>query len=208
MRAIWDFLVLDQPLRHMDAIIALGSNALRVVERAAELYRRGYGAYVICAGGSGRTSVFDRPEAHIFAELVEKSGVPPDRILVEDTSRHSGENIQFVRRMLEEQGLPLTSFVLVQKPYMERRAYATFAQVWPEGKCVVTSPRVSFEEYTKDEASTTRLAHLLVGNLQRIYEYSRNGFIVPQVVPPKVWDAYQLLVESGYTEYLASVRAD
>lgn len=186
MRVLWDYLVLDQPVRPMDAIVAIGSNALRVAERAAELYRDGYGAYVICSGGTSPASVLDRPEAHVFAEMVSARGVPTDRILVEDSSSNSLENAQFLKVFLERRGIEFSSFLLVQKPYMERRAYATFTHVWPEKEYVVTSPRVSFEKYTKTIESTERLAHLLLENVERIKTYSRRGDIAPQEVPEQV----------------------
>ena len=54
---------------------------------------------------------------------------------------------QFTKRLLAEKQLYPQRFILVQKPYMERRSYATFKQRWPEKAVVVTSPRVSFDEY-------------------------------------------------------------
>lgn len=43
--------------------------------------------------------------------------------------------------------LKLNSFILVQKPYMDRRTFATFRKQWPEAECIVTSPQLSYEDY-------------------------------------------------------------
>jgi uncharacterized SAM-binding protein YcdF (DUF218 family) len=53
-------------------------------------------------------------------------------VLVETRSTNTGENVLFTKRMLDERQIDVQSFIVVQKPYMERRSYATFRKVWPE----------------------------------------------------------------------------
>ncbi len=53
-------------------------------------------------------------------------------ILIEKNSTNTGENVQFTRKLLAEHGLDPQKFIVVQKPYMERRAFATFLRYWPE----------------------------------------------------------------------------
>ena len=72
------------------------------------------------------------PEADRFAAIAVEMGVPRDRILVENRSTNTGENILFTKRLLAERQLDLETFIVVQKPYMERRSYATFRKIWPE----------------------------------------------------------------------------
>jgi uncharacterized SAM-binding protein YcdF (DUF218 family) len=76
--------------------------------------------------------MWSEPEAELFARIAEGMGVPPDRIIVENRSTNTGENVLFTRRLLAEMGVEPESFILVQKPYMERRTYATFRKLWPE----------------------------------------------------------------------------
>ena len=47
--------------------------------------------------------------------------------------------------------------MLVQKPYMERRSYATFKKHWPDKKLLVTSPQISFEAYPTPEISLEKV---------------------------------------------------
>ena len=82
----------------------------------------------------------DEPEAERFARIAMNMGVPRENILIEKNSTNTGENVQFTRRLVEEQGLDLQTFILVQKPYMERRAFATFLRYWPDKRLIVTSP--------------------------------------------------------------------
>ncbi len=201
-KIVWDYMLMQHNLKPMDAIFALGSNDLRVAERAANLFLQGYGNYLICAGGNGKNSDFTKPEAEMFAELALKRGVPREKLILEPNSTNTGENVLFVKKLLKDMGLNLNSFILVQKPYMERRTFATFRKQWPEAKCLVTSPQLSFEEYSNgDENFKDRFIHVMVGDLHRIKEYPKIGFQIEQDIPDNVWNAWRELVDMGYTDF-------
>lgn len=188
LRILWDYLILNQTPHPADAIFAFGSNALRVAEYASTLFLKGYGKYLIVSGGNGKDSLFKKPEAEIFAEIAEKQGVPRDKILVEKISSNTGENILFTQELLREKHLTLTSFLLVNKPYMERRTYATFRRQWPTAECIVTSPPISFDEYM---SSTNKdWINVMIGSIKRLREYPEKGFQIYQEIPTKVWEAY------------------
>lgn len=201
-KVIWDYMLMHQELKLMDAIFVLGSNDTRVAEYASDLYFRGLGQYVICAGGNGKESDFLKPEAEVFSEIILAKGVPEEKIIIENKSTNTGENILFVKRLVEEKKLGLTSFLLVQKPYMERRAFATFRKQWQEAKCLVTSPPITYEEYSKDEMFKKRFINVMVGDLQRIRDYPKLGFQITQEIPKEVSHAWEKLVQLGYDKYL------
>ena len=157
--------------------------------------------FVICAGGNGKASDFSRPEAEVFADVLLKLGVPSGNILLEKNSTNTGENVLFVKKMVEEQYPDLKSFILVQKPYMERRTFATFRKQWPEAECLVTSPQISYEEYATDTLLKERFINVMVGDLQRIREYPKLGFQIEQEIPDAVWQAWEELIKLGYTKY-------
>ncbi len=199
---IWEYMLMHQELKYTDAIFALGSNDTRVAERASEIYEQGYAPWVIFAGGNGKASVFSKPEAEVFADIAILKGVPEDKIIKESRSTNTGENVLFVKELLKEKGLNFNSFILVQKPYMERRTYATFRKQWPEADCIVTSPNLSFKTYSTSEHYKSRWIDVMVGDLYRIKEYPAKGFQIAQEIPDGVWDAYKKLVALGYTKYI------
>lgn len=94
--------------------------------------------------------------------------------------------------------------IVVQKPYMERRAYATFKKIWPEMEVIVTSPPISFRDYTTAFHSKDEIINIIVGDLQRIKMYADLGYQIPQIIPEDVWAAYEELVALGYTSDLIS----
>jgi uncharacterized SAM-binding protein YcdF (DUF218 family) len=203
-KIIWDYHHLNHKLEKADCIFVLGSHDMRVAEYAADLFLAGYAPYIIFSGGLGSLTkdIFKKPEADIFAEIAIKKGVPPEKILIENKSANTGENVEFTKKLLDEKGLKFDAFILVQKPYMERRTFATFKKVWPEKNFIVTSPQISFEDYPNDEISKDKVINIMVGDLQRIKLYPGRGFQIFQEIPPNVWSAYKKLVELGYTKHL------
>jgi uncharacterized SAM-binding protein YcdF (DUF218 family) len=129
-------------------------------------------------------------------------GVPASALLVENQSTNTGENIQFTQKLLTEKNLDLHRFIIVQKPYMERRSYATFKKNWPDKSVKVTSPEIAFEDYPNDEISMAVVIQSMVGDLQRIKEYPKLGFQIEQEIPPEVWLAFEQLIKLGFDQHL------
>ncbi len=203
-KTIWDYHHLNHQLEKADCVLVLGSHDTRVAEYGVDLFLKGYAPLLIFSGGLGRLTrgVFEKPEAEIFGDIARRRGVPEECILVENQSTNTGENIRFTRTLLHDRNLSPSSFLLVQKPYMERRAYATFKKILPEKKCIVTSPPISFEEYPTAVISKDDMINIMVGDLQRIKVYAKNGFQIYQEIPKSVWSAYERLVELGFVGHL------
>jgi len=204
---IWDYMLMKQEPKAADIIWALGSHDLRVADRAAELWRLGYADTIVMSGGLGNftTGVFEKPEADLFAERAIECGVPADVILVENLSTNTGQNVQYTKRLLDTYGREISSVIAVQKPYMERRTFATIEKQWPEVSVTVTSPKVSFSDYANEEISREDLYHILMGDAQRVIEYPRLGYITEQTVPVEVRQAVAVLSENGYTAHALQV---
>jgi len=203
-KLLWDYHHMNHDLIRSDVILALGSHDLRVAERAAQLYLEGWAPTLVCSGGLGNltSGIWTESEADQFAAIAIKMGVPENAVLVENKSTNTGENILFTEKLLIEKGINPESFIVVQKPYMERRSYATFKKHWPEKNVVITSPQISFENYPTEDIPVDRVIEIMVGDLQRIMEYPAKGFQIHQDIPANVWNAFKMLVESGFDGHL------
>lgn len=201
---IWDYHHLHHKLEPSDLILALGSNDTRVAEYAADLYLQGFAPRLMFSGNVGALTKdqFTKPEAEVFADIARQKGVPDEVILTEPESTNTGENIVFSRRVLAAHGLAPARIILVQKPYMERRAFATFRQQWPEQDVLVASPPIPFSEYPTELLPRDKVIHIMVGDLQRIRFYPSLGFQIAQEIPDDVWKAYETLVALGYDQHL------
>jgi len=200
-KKLWDYHHMGHQPVPSDCILALGSHDTRVAEAAAQLYLEGLAPLLIFSGGLGNLTlgVWDEPEADKFAAIAIKMGVPEKDIIIENQSTNTGENIIFTQQALKERGLAPKTFIVVQKPYMERRSYATFKKRWPEKEFVVASPQIPFEEYPTEEISMEDVIHIMAGDLQRIKLYPEKGFQIYQEIPEDVWEAWEELVRRGYT---------
>jgi len=204
-KKLWDYHHLNHTPQKSDCILVLGSHDLRVADRGAELYLQGWAPILIFSGGLGNVTkgIWKDPEADRFARIALDKGVPAEAIFIENQSTNTGENILFTQRLLQEKGLHPQTFLLVQKPYMERRSYATFKKQWPDKDLIVTSPQISFEDYPTEEISMEKVINIMVGDLQRIRIYPDKGFQIPQDIPDDVWAAYERLVARGFNKHLA-----
>ena len=202
-RVVWDYHRLGHALVSADVIVALGSHDTRVAERAADVYREGWAPLVVMSGSTGAlTSGWARSEAEVFAEVAAARGVPRESMLLEARSTNTGENVVFTRTLLEARGIVPARVIAVQKPYMERRTLATFQARWPGLDVIVTSPALGFDEYVAGSVSRDEVLHIMVGDLQRLWLYAEKGWSAPQPIPADVKEAYDGLVEAGYTRRL------
>lgn len=203
-KKLWDYHHMNHSIAKADCILVLGSHDTRVAERGAELYLQGWAPLLIFSGGLGNFTkdLWVEKEADLFAKIALQMGVPQDAILVENRSTNTGENILFTQHLLKEKNLHPQSFIVVQKPYMERRSFATFKKHWPDKLLTVTSPQISFENYPNEEIPMQRVINIMAGDLQRIKFYPEKGFQVYQEIPDDVWQSFEALVAAGYNQHL------
>lgn len=203
-----------------DAVFCLCSLDLRVAHRAAQLHLDGYGRYLIFSGGSGKLTQgrFNKPEAEVFADIARAKGVPEAAIIVEPRSTNTGENVRFTHDLLHQRGLlkgdgGIRKFILVQKPYMERRTYATFMKQWPgidrahaedeeRVEFSVTSPQLEFADYPDESNPRDLVINIMVGDLIRIQDYPAKGYQIEQSIPGDVWESGQRLIAAGFNGHL------
>ena len=207
LQIIWDYMRVGHKLRRADCIFILCSHDIRVADYAIDLYKAGYAPWLLFSGGviqqDAALKVFwDKPEAEYFASRARAAGLPADRILIENRSRNTGENFKFTRQLLQARGLGFQSFIMLQKPYMERRVLATALKHWRGVDFVVSSPPLSLHDYLNGDLPRDAVIQHIVGDFQRVKVYGENGFQAPQEIPAEVWAAFEQLVALGYDERL------
>jgi len=203
-KVIWDYCKMRQDLVKSDAIIALGSMDLRIAEKAAELWHRNLAPVIVTSGGFGRLtgSNWTETEAKKFAEVLYSKGISKDKVLIEDNSTNTAENIRLSIDLLKLNSIQPKRLIIISQPYMERRAYVTFLKLFPNIEVFVTSPDVSYELYPTKEITKEDVLNIMVGDIQRIKLYPSKGFTIPQVIPNEVELAMNKLIKLGYYKQL------
>ncbi len=204
---LWDYHRMNMKPEKADIIFILGSHDLRVADYGAELFLKGLAPWLLISGGIAHSgdlleTDWGMSEAEAFCRRTVSLGVPEEKIILECRASNTGENVKFSELILEDKGIRYDSILAIQKPYMERRCYATIKKLWPYRNLTVSSPPLSFEEYPNDEISRESLINLMTGDLQRIMEYPAKGFQIFQSVPEKVFDSYEYLVKAGFDRHL------
>jgi len=206
---IWDYMLMHHELKKADLIMVLGSRDTRTAEYAAELYREGWAPLVLFSGSGtvhegkpGREQFVGTTEADLFADIAMKEGVPKESVIIENESQNTGDNYAFSMDKLRKHGIELKRVIAVQKPFMERRTYATGKVHWPDVDIIVTSPPIPYEQNAMGNITKEHMINAMVGDLQRIIEYPKRGWQIPQDIPDDVWQAYEFLVSKGYTKRL------
>src|SRR5438132_5232442 len=121
---LWHYLQLNQQIEKSDAILVLCSHDRRVAERGAQLVMEEWAPLLIFSGGLGSITsrLWQEPEADRFAAIAVGMGVPKACVLIENRSTNTGENILFTKQLLAHAHIDPQKFLVVQKPYMERRS--------------------------------------------------------------------------------------
>ncbi len=207
---IWDYMFRSHKPAHADVILGLGCHDISVADDASQLFLEGVAPCVIFSGNVGRMTagIFADTEAAIMKARAIELGVPSSAILIEERSTNTGENIRFSQRLLEEKGKAVSSIVLVHKPYMLRRDYATFMRQWHNAESVTIdcwARDITLQDYLqKDRNAARETVSVMVGDLERVMKYPSKGFQIEQDIPLTVIRAFEKLVAKGYVDQLIS----
>jgi uncharacterized SAM-binding protein YcdF (DUF218 family) len=200
---VWDYVRLVHPPVHADAILTLGSFDVQAAVHAASLWKRRLAPVIVMSGGlAHRGGLLDtgwsRTEARVFAEAAMAEGVPEQAILLEEEAQNTADNFMLGCAVAERAGLMPRRLLVVAKPYMTRRGFATGRKVWPEVELAMQCEEIGMADYFAREADPERTLLALVGDLHRILVYPAMGFQIAQDVPAVVIDALRWLVDAGY----------
>ena len=209
VQILWDFMHMGQLLEKADVIVGFGCYDEDIPKRCAELFHKGFAPWVCFSGGLGRNTsgIWSKSEAERFAAIAMAEGVPENRIILENKSTNSAENLLFTPKVLAEKGIKEEKIIAVHKPYMERRLWAAMQVYWPQVRAVYTSPQVTVEEHIAhaEMIGMTRkgVIETIVGDVQRMELYAEKGYQAPVAIPYEVRAAFDALVAEGYTGQLA-----
>lgn len=206
-RVLWDYHNLDTQLpAEVDLLLVAGSHDDRVADYAAQTALNIHVKIIVTSGGYGKITGATRreTEAARFAEIMVKRGVARDSIITEPAASNMGENVVLTRQLTSELGLPpISTGLIVTKPYMKRRALSTAQKQWSDVSWDVCAPEITFEDYASADVPERQMIELLVGDTQRIWTYAESGFQVSQAVPENVTQAYNDLVSRGFTRFVS-----
>jgi hypothetical protein len=102
--------------------------------------------------------------------------------------------------LLRDLGRDPQTFLVVHKPYAERRTLATARRRWPSKRVTVTSQRISFDDYCAGDIPVNRIFSMLAGEALRLEAYAASGLIdLDEPVPADLLIAAHALQAAGFS---------
>lgn len=207
---LWEYMRLHQRAIPADCLLVIGSLNDSIAVEAARLENEHIYKTIVISGGNSRITKTralgwgNDTEAEHFRKIMLESGSMRTDIILEKHASNTGENASFTYALLKERGLIPSSMVVLTKPYMERRAQATFDIQWPDRRTKISfaSMPMTLLQYCRTETRVDYTLHIMVGDLQRIIEYPNHGYQSKQFVPEPVMEAFSILKTAGFTNHL------
>ena len=128
LTALARFLILDQEIQLVDAILVLGGGAGGREEWGAELYLAGHAPRIIVSGEKPHTPGEERSFAEISSQYLQALGIPEQVILLMPETTSTFDEAVTSLAILKEIGA--SSMIVISDPYHLRRASWTFRRIY------------------------------------------------------------------------------
>lgn len=89
------------------------------LDKALELYKEGYGCFLLVSGGQGVDEIMS--EARMMKKYLVEKGIPLKKIITEEKSTSTWENIIFSKEIMDQRGLD-TAVVVTNDFHIYRSA--------------------------------------------------------------------------------------
>jgi len=209
VKVLWDYLCLHEEDKKAECIIGLGSILRIVPEKCAQLYHEGYGDYLIFSGncGKGTEGVIERTEAEIFKDCAVALEIPENKIMTENMATNTYENFKYIKNVLASNHLNPQSFLIVGKPYQERRARAIASVELADKTFSISTFQMDLDDFLsyveKNKLmTTTDVINELVAEININLLAPSYGLQEQEEIPASVLDSYNQLIKKGYCRYL------
>lgn len=192
------------PSAPSDAIIGFGMFDLNLPVFCGELHAQGRAPRIVFTGGIGAgTGDLGQPEADAWRDALFQAypDFPHERLIVENRSTNTAENIAFTATLLARDypeltfGGGLRTALIVASPLRLRRVKLTLQHLQPAlrtFRCLPPTTDFDREQALYAAQRQDYLAHL-AGELDRIVGYPARGWIAAEPLPPAIVAAHAIL---------------
>ena len=141
---LYDYLSESDKPKKVDLIFVFGSKQTFRIEKAIELYKKGYAQKILV---SGRSPSYENEntisEVEAFAQFAIEHGVPKRDLIIEKESITVPDNVKRSLNLLEKENIPHNSIILVNSTFSQRRGWAHFSKMSEVGTKLI---RVNVDE--------------------------------------------------------------
>lgn len=165
--------------KHGDCILIFGSIKRQEerIQLAAKLYNENRAPYVLISGGKGFKSNVE--ESKLMLKRAIELGIPKEKIIIEDESNNTTENVLYSMVALEKKLLlkNVNRLIIVTSPFHMQRVILTISKYLPKWiKCSYCYPKDN--EFSKDNwYKSERGIKLVTHEAKRLIYYSKHKYI-------------------------------
>ena len=194
---LFEYLYFREAPAKADAVVGFGHFDTKIPERCVKLHEAQFANAIIFTGGIGAgTADLNQPEGQFFREVaLGLNGQLAPKIIVEDKSTNTGENVRFTNALLSKHypdlvfGTGIRSMILVANAFQQRRVWLTVRKLLPELKLLSCPPDTTLaDEVALFKSKGEELLPQLYGEVERIQKYPANGWIEEDDIPGAVLD--------------------
>lgn len=128
---ISEFIFAETDIKKSDVILIPGGSHPQLMERAVQLYNKGFAPYILPSGGPNYKLTDYESEWDYLKTIGIQFGIPEKAILKENKAQNTFENAEFSWNVLQTLDVPIKNAILVCKAYHSRRALLTYQSVLP-----------------------------------------------------------------------------
>ena len=128
--AIAEFLVVEDDISRVDAIVVLGGGGPDRVEHAVKLYQSDYGNWIIVTGMENRLPGLVVTWPQLAMKHAVSMGVPESVFILEERPTSTYEDALYVKEDMLDKGFK--SAIIVSSPYHMRRARMIFRKIFED----------------------------------------------------------------------------
>ncbi|WP_345424588.1 YdcF family protein [Halioxenophilus aromaticivorans] len=200
-----------QPLAPCRWLLVMGCADTRVAEYSAQLYHQGRAQHLLFSGGRGRVTKTqfaqsNDTEASVFADIAHAQGVPKEHLYCEPTATNTAENVtrsfEFFRTGPVAEFSGSEPLLVVCRNIYRPRVAATLQRWQPEQAFLLASPPLTYAQFVSAQQTLPGVRHSMVGEINRLVHYPQRGWLPPVAIPEGVMQAYQVLLQAGFSEQL------
>lgn len=200
-KIIYDYLNVQDKIKEIDTILCCCSIDLSLVDISKELYNKYNPKQIIYSGykGKGTIGKIKGSEAKRFKDYALKLGIDENKIITEERSVNTWQNIRNSLKKIEYNDL-----IIIHKPYALRRTKLICKKL--NINCKLVSTKLDCNKYLIELSKRENIkeSDIISEMVAEIFYLKHNKLfnLEKTIIPKEVWESYLFLKNKGYNKYI------
>jgi Uncharacterized conserved protein len=178
--SITDFIFCENEPDKADIILIPGGLRPELMEKAIELYKKGFAPYILPSGGIGPRLAEEinagraewKSEWEFLQNIALKNGIPEKVVLREDKALDTFDNAILSWQVIQQNKIKVKKAILICKAFHARRALLTYQAAFSSDVEYIVCPIIDEREISKDNWFLNQeKIDIVMGEVEKIGKY-------------------------------------